>query len=188
MLESSLSIETKRALLTPTSHLELLKWACNLEVLRVNGFYRRFGSGLRRSNVRFEKMTLEERLQKIVSEDDYNAYMLLQDAGSGDWREEPELYNTALAKFRETFDQCVKIIKVALGPTSYIEHEYSKRSPDWAPMGLYADWAIENSDSIICIFMGGDGNPEDPMMLIGGRTTRESRLASNDPWSWQWIE
>ena len=133
-------------------------------------------------------MTLEERLQKIATEDDHKAYMLLLDMGPGDWREEQERYNETIAKFRKTFDRCVKTIEASFGPPSYIEHEYSNRSPDWAPMGLYADWAIDGSDSVICIFMGGDGNPEDPMMLLGGRTTGEARLSPDDPWGWEWIE
>jgi hypothetical protein len=133
-------------------------------------------------------MTLEERIEKILAEDDHNAYTLLLDMGSGDWREEPDRYQQAISKFRETFDHCVKSIESSLGSPSYIEREYSKRSPAWAPMGLYADWAVDDSESIICIFMGGDGNPEDPLILLGGRTSGEARLSRDDPWNWQWIE
>lgn len=139
-------------------------------------------------DVRLKNMTLEEKLEKIVAEEAHNAYLLLIDIGPGDWREEPDRHHETIANFRATFDDCVKKIEASFGPPSYIEREYSKHSPDWAPMGLYADWAIESSGSVICIFMGGDGNPEDPMMLIGGRTSGEARMSPDDPWGWQWIE
>jgi hypothetical protein len=135
-----------------------------------------------------EPMNLEERLHKIVAEKDHNAYMLLLDMGPGDWREEPERFQNTFREFRETFDKCVKTIEAKFGAPSYIERKYSKHSPAWAPMGLYADWTVDDTDSIVCLFMGGDGNPEDPLMLIGGRTSAEARFNSEDPWNWKWID
>ena len=133
-------------------------------------------------------MSIENRVRKVVTEDDHKAFMLLFDEDPGDWREEPEQYDEILSKFRKTFDDCVRMVESNIGTPSYIEREYSKRSPDWAPMGLYADWMIKGTDSIICIFMGGDGNPEDPLTLIAGRTRSEARFSPDDPWDWQWID
>ncbi len=73
-------------------------------------------SALHALDVRLKNMTLEEKLEKIVTEDAHNAYLLLVDMGPGDWREEPDRHYDTIANFRATFDDCVKKIEASLGP------------------------------------------------------------------------
>lgn len=132
-------------------------------------------------------MEIDEKIQKLITEKDHLAYLLLSDM-RGDWREIPDEFESAMQKFRETFENAVTEFEKHFGAPSYIEGEYSRKSPGWAPMGLYADWFFEGEDDVLCVFMGGDGNPEDPLLLISGRTKSEARFDSMDPWDWRWIE
>jgi hypothetical protein len=132
-------------------------------------------------------MTLDEKIDKLIGEEDHVAYQLLFDA-RGDWREIPEEFKKAKQSYRDTFEKVVTRISAQYGSPSYIEREWSRNSPRWAPMGLYADWATNDRKEIICVFIGGDGNPEDPLILLAGRTTQDAKASSRDPWAWRWIE
>jgi hypothetical protein len=132
-------------------------------------------------------MTIDEKIDKLIVEDDHVAYQLLFD-DRGDRREIPKEYEKVFKKFRDTFESIVSRISHKLGSPSHIERAWSKSSPSWAPMGLYADWITNEQNDIICVFLGGDGNPEDPLILFAGRTSQKAKMESEDPWGWQWIE
>ena len=46
-----------------------------------------------------------------------------------------------------------------------------------APFGLYADWEVGKNE-VVCLFMGGDGNPEDELALLFGRTNKRAKSLS----------
>lgn len=133
------------------------------------------------------QMTLDEKIEKLIEQESHLAFQLLFEDG-GDWRKGPNEFQIVRDHFRDQFERLIKKISERYGTPSYVEREYSRKSPDWAPMGLYADWKINEQADIICLFLGGDGNPEDPLILLAGKTTQDAKLISGDPWEWNWIE
>jgi len=87
--------------------------------------------------------------------------------------------------FRNSFEERLLLVSKHLGEPSNIERECFGAAPPWVPWGIYADWMVSD-DRLICLFIGGDGNPEDDLMLIIGSTHPSAKESSNDPWGWDW--
>ena len=96
-----------------------------------------------------------------------------------------EKSESQMQDFRNSFEECVLLVSEHLGEASNIEREIPGEAPAWVPWGIYADWIV-SGDRLICLFLGGDGNPEDPLMLIIGATHPSAKEAHLDPWEWNW--
>ena len=140
-------------------------------------------------------MTTQEKIQKVIGNLEPSAYILrMEDPAGLESRLDGKVngghdaaLEAQLRSFRELFDTCVISLTERLGKPQYIETKHSSQSPNWAPMGLYSDWKLDDGN-ILCLFMGGDGNPEDPLILIVGKTTAAVKSSRDDPWKWQWKE